>query len=134
MLNYSLLISDEIELEPEIGDYKSYYFTWYNSSYGDVGPYEQRLSSSQERPYYDYNSSIQEETDEGMQWSYGGGGNTVGCYFGGYSGDDDVYSDKGYDTYGISLDTEDHHYQGVENLSSYQVSNDDMQLSNGDDQ
>ncbi|KAL2481478.1 Uncharacterized protein Adt_34444 [Abeliophyllum distichum] len=137
MLNYSLVLS-ELEPEPEFGDYNSYYLTWYDSSYGDVGPYGQQLSSSHEGPYDDYNTSINEEADDRMELSYSGGRNMLGgyeSYFGGCWGEeDDVYSDKGYEAYGSNLDKEDNHYQGEEKLGSYYTSNDDMQLGYGDDQ
>lgn len=132
-----LIISElEPEPEPEFGDYDSYYLTWYDSSYGGDGPYGQPFSSSQERPFDDYNSSLHEEADDGMELPYSGHGNMLGgyeSYFCGYWGEDDACSDRGYEAYGSSLGKEDSHCQGEENLDSYYTSN-DMQLGYGDDQ
>lgn len=130
------LIISELEPEPEFGDYDSYYLTWCDSSYGGDGPYGQPFSSSQERSYDDYSSSIHEEADDGMELSYIGGENMLGCYESylcSYWGEDDACSDKDYEAYGSSLGL-DNHYQGEENLDSYYTSNDDMQLGYGDDQ
>ncbi|CAA3019723.1 Hypothetical predicted protein [Olea europaea subsp. europaea] len=102
------LIISELKPELEFGDYDSYYLTWYDSSYGGDGPYGQPFSSSQERPYDNYNSSIHEEADDGMELPYSGDGNMLGG-------------------------KEDSHCQAEENLDSYYTSN-DMQLGYGDDQ